>query len=572
MAIQFDGQGYITYPDWTSGTGVWSIRLPSVKLTSQATTILAATDDDTSNFVAFVNDRIRFRVAGTNHEHSLALTDGDIYDIEVGYDGANRYIEIDGNKQTFSTSAANMTFDTFGRYGGSGDFVYDGLMSGTVTFTGGTENRTYDTDNSTGTVLTDTTSSQNGTLTNFDTGGFVASEGITISTSSHRIWQRNSSDQASVTITGSYVGSPTTIERSLDGTTWVTAVASPSGNSWSDTFTLATGQYTLRYRFSNEVSKTASITPIGVGDIYAVAGQSNASGRGLSNQTFTDNAGGATAFLFGNDDEYKQLADPYDSGTDQVDNVSKDNNAAGSWIVRLANEWLNDNNIPIGFIPCARGGTTISAWSRSTSTLTLYGSMLRRINAVGGVRAVLWELGETDSNNGTTLAAYQSAMIQLAADINSDFGVQTWIVPLHTITASGYAGQADIRQAQINAAAASANIEIGSSLTDIDISDGDGLHFQNDDELQTVARRVYLSLVADTSDLTITLSGIPDGTYRTVLVNDANDIIYSSNLAYSSSTATVSDILTPAGTNIEGYVIDNETPHVNGAVIVGTTE
>jgi hypothetical protein len=414
---------------------------------------------------------------------------------------------------------------------------------------------------------------------------------ITITTQDYRIWQRTSSNNRSITIDGTYAGAPTTIQRSIDGGAYATAIASPSGNSFSDTFTLATGQYSIAYRFSNDTSTNDTVTFISVGDIFVGAGQSNISGRGTSNQTYAASAGGVLSCLFGNDDNYKPLSDPSDSATNQVDRISDDllespalAQPTGSWWLRFVNAWLASSEVPIGYIPCALGATAASQWAKTStdriSALNLYESMQRRINAVGGVKAVFYEQGEQDSNDGvaTTNSQYQALLNTFTNDINTDFGVSTYIVPLHTITRAGYngngttTGQDAIRNAQLSVAAANSNVVITQPLTDIDLSAGDGIHFETDIDLNLVGVRVYNSYVGLVSTLNISISGMPDASYKTIITNPVDDsIVFASSLAYVSGSATTGIISVSVGVELTGFSIDNEATHVNGAVITGTT-
>jgi hypothetical protein len=397
----------------------------------------------------------------------------------------------------------------------------------------------------------------------------AATSTLTITTQNYRIWQRTGSDNAIVTVTGTYSGTPTTIEKSVDGGAYATAIASPSLNAFSDTFTLSTGQYSIVYRFSNDTSVNDTVTFISVGDVFAMAGQSNMSGRGTSNQTFANSPGGITACLFGNDDNYKVLADPYDSDTGQVDSVSSDSTAAGSWVPRLANQWLANNEIPIGFIPCAKGSTSISDWARSLLDSTLYGSMKRRIDSVGGIAGVFFQQGERDSADAvsTAGATYTAALKQLADDVNSDFGVKLLVPPLQVITAANYTNQGVIREAQLNAAS-NVNCKILQRLDDIDLSGGDGLHFQTDTELNTVGFRVYQSYIG--SELTTAITGMADGTYQTIITSGL-DTLLNNTLTYVSGATTTPALSVSASTSVIGFAIDNEATHVNGAVITGTT-
>lgn len=77
--------------------------------------------------------------------------------------------------------------------------------------------------------------------------------------------------------------------------------------------------------------------------------------------------------------------------------------------------------------------------------------------------------------------------------------------------------------------------------------------------------------VAVSSTLNISVSGIPDGTYKTYLIDQSDSIVYNANATYAGGSVTLSGLAVPAGTALEGYVIDNESPHANGAVITGVT-
>ena len=413
----------------------------------------------------------------------------------------------------------------------------------------------------------------------------IASNSISISTQSYRIWARSNSDDADVTIEGSYSGSPATIERRVDDGAWVAAISNPAGGAFSDTFTLATGQYSVSYRFSDDTATEATVTPIAVGEVIACTGQSNIVGWKGDNQVFSDSSSGVTAYLFGNDDNFKQLQDPYSSSENQVDLVN-DNDAspAGSWIVRFANQWLQNSDVPIGFIPCAKGGTTIQMWQKDDTTrirdgINLYDSLTRRIGVVGGVNRVFFQLGEQDSSDAvlTEKSVYKSKLLSFANNVLTDFGVKTFIVPLHTMTRADFAtqtattGQGAIREAQVELASENNFIDVGPLLTDIDLSGVDGLHFETDEQLETVASRVYSGYVGNVSTLNISVSGIPDGTYKTYLIDQSDNILYNANATYASGAVTLSGLAVAVGTALEGYVIDNESPHTNGAVISGVT-
>ena len=113
-------------------------------------------------------------------------------------------------------------------------------------------------------------------------------------------------------------------------------------------------------------------------------------------------SGRVRASMFGNDDLWKALRDPVDSPARQVDRVSADPRAAGSVWPLVGAGLVAADPVPVAFVPCARATTSISRWLRDErrpySRATLYGSMVRRVRAVGGrVRAVLFWQGEADA-------------------------------------------------------------------------------------------------------------------------------------------------------------------------------
>lgn len=110
------------------------------------------------------------------------------------------------------------------------------------------------------------------------------------------------------------------------------------------------------------------------------------------------------AINFANDYQWKFLADPVDSSSGQIDTVSSDG-ASGSIFPLLASTIAADQDVPVAFIPTAKGGTSALAWQPGVdhfNTSTLYGQMANRISAAGGaVKAVLWFQGETDASGCT---------------------------------------------------------------------------------------------------------------------------------------------------------------------------
>ncbi len=327
---------------------------------------------------------------------------------------------------------------------------------------------------------------------------------------------------ADLVVSGTYTGTPISIEASFNGWAFAVVDASPTGGTFSGTLANQNQwQGTLTVRHSNDTSLSGSIDNIGIGDIFIISGQSNASGRGTTNNnTYSHPILKAT--LFWNDDTWKDLVDPVDSNAGQVDSVSSDGWAAWTPWTQVATQIMAAEGVPVAFVPTPKWGTRTSQWQPNASTSTLYGSMARRINEVGGTaRANLWFQGESDSTNGTTEATYETELTTIVDTISTDFGGLKTIVG--QIGHSNFAGNDTIRKAQVDVINTSANALAWPVTYDIDLSDGDTLHFRTDDEMAELARRWYEAIDA-------TIYGGADG-YGPILDN--------ANLEYDSGTNTV---------------------------------
>jgi hypothetical protein len=252
----------------------------------------------------------------------------------------------------------------------------------------------------------------------------------------------------------------------------------------------AAGEHTLHVRSAQDPDVACAVRDVGVGDIYVIAGQSNASGR--SPYLFAYSSTTLRAAMFGNDYRWQELRDPVDSPVGQVDGVSQDNSAGGSVWPDVATALLSQESVPVAFVPCARTSTLIARWlpdlTPARSGRTLYRSMARRVAAVGGrVRAVLWWQGERDARFLTPAPVYEAALRTIADAAWRDFGA-----PLVVAQMGDYdqrfteAGVDAVRQAQADAWTRS-HIVQGPVLYDIDLH-GE-VHFQTPEDVSAAAQR-----------------------------------------------------------------------------------
>jgi hypothetical protein len=263
------------------------------------------------------------------------------------------------------------------------------------------------------------------------------------SLTANEIFQQ-SSDTASITVAGTYTGSVTAIEARFDGGTWTEIDSSPTGGTYSGTLAASVGTGSVEVRFSNDTGVTNSISPIHVGDIFLVSGQSNGEGRLGSNQSFS--GGDYGSVVFDQDDTtWRTMADPTDP------------NSTGSQWPLVATLIAAGANRPTGFITTADGSTGLvdSDWDSDGSGAT-YNTAVSRVTTIdpNGIAANLWDQGESDSQSGISESAYRTHFDALVAGLQTDTSLtfKTISTLVGTHTASSPPSRLDaIRAAQKSA-------------------------------------------------------------------------------------------------------------------------
>jgi len=167
--------------------------------------------------------------------------------------------------------------------------------------------------------------------------------------------------------------------------------------------------------------------------LFILVGQSNMSGRGeLPAEVQEINP---RVFVFGNDYRWHHAVEPIDSPIGQVDSVSIDYDAGYSLATSFANRLLKDDpDLIIGFIPCAKGGSSIQKWQKDLSEQSLYGSCLKRTRAAskeGKIAGLLFCQGPADARDPEKYPAkmgspfkWKEKFIRFVEDIRMDLEIE----------------------------------------------------------------------------------------------------------------------------------------------------
>lgn len=176
----------------------------------------------------------------------------------------------------------------------------------------------------------------------------------------------------------------------------------------------AGGHYQLRVKWAPAEDTDFEINGdarfhLGVGDIWLIAGQSNAVGYG---KTPVVNEADPRAHVLALDGGWRDATAPLSEGYAPL---TEGFLTGASPCVSFANTLVRALNYPIGLVQAALGGTPISAWARDGA---LQKNLLEKARAVGGhVKGVLWHQGCSDTGAETDAENYLEAFERLVGDV-----------------------------------------------------------------------------------------------------------------------------------------------------------
>ncbi|SDG39522.1 Por secretion system C-terminal sorting domain-containing protein [Dyadobacter soli] len=287
-------------------------------------------------------------------------------------------------------------------------------------------------------------------------------------------------------------------------TPWQTLQIAPEGGIFSGTITLIGGWYSLEVRgiSDGKVVGRDVLARFGVGEVFIIAGQSNA--QGLRDYPGPSAMDDRVLYVSNySNDTVDRLTDPTPPEFKKISNnlnvIAPRGLSAWCWGL-LGDQLVSKLNVPVLFINTAWEGTSIENWASSAKglpTQNKYGGFVYspempyanlRIAARNyanqyGLRAVLWMQGETDALFNTPPADYTRDLQFIMNRLGAETGKRiTWVIARTSRTSEGRNVVSDINPNIIAAQNAVLNTPFnptypGPETDPLSPDRGDGTHF-----------------------------------------------------------------------------------------------
>ncbi len=373
---------------------------------------------------------------------------------------------------------------------------------------------------------------------------------------SRAVLQRNNANQATIRVTGYYTSSVTRVEarlRARDGqgisSDWHTIQDNPSGGVYAGDITGTGGWYNLEVRGMNsdqQVGNTTIIERVGIGEVFIIAGQSNAQGVHQTAPNPLNDRVNCVNYRYSDTGFPSDPSTPVFTQLDNSPGFTIAPRGVGSWCWgQLGDILVKRLNVPVMFFNAAFTGTSSQNW-RDTApeggitygpggayparqpyinlkiALQFYANTL-------GLRAILWHQGETDNLTDVPTLQYvnnlQSTISQSRQDYNKNMA---WVVA--RVSYGDYIGGVDqaIIAGQNTVINSTANVFSGPNTDVIQVprkrpplNEEIGLHFDYDG-LIDVANAWNASLTDSFFQSAIPVSAVPSPTISVVCAANNN--------------------------------------------------
>lgn len=298
--------------------------------------------------------------------------------------------------------------------------------------------------------------------------------------------QRDTATMGEITIAGMATSGITTLEASYAGAPFVEFASGVNG-LFEGTLAAPVGAGDLIVRDADDPLDEFFVGTVGVGDLFVVAGQSNALGRGFTLNSVTTFS--QIASMYRTDDQWGELADPAHVG------------AQGSVWPILADYIIDSQAVPVGFITTAVGGSLIDTWRQGGAN---HLNMMQQVSeATYGsmkVKAMLFLQGASDMRQDQgAMGEYSSYRLDLESAAEQ-FLLATQHAEVVVVGQSNIFKHPTsnrqtvdaIRTAQQDCWEEVAGIVAGPVTYDVGLADG--AHFRTDSQIGAVAARWWAAI------------------------------------------------------------------------------
>lgn len=276
------------------------------------------------------------------------------------------------------------------------------------------------------------------------------------------VFQRNGSNTGVIPIAGNFQKQVEKIEARLtpinggNFVDWTPISVNPSYGFFIGGIYAQAGWYRLEIRasFAGNIIGTSSIEKVGIGEVFVVAGQSNAQGyEGRGNLAATDDRVNCITNFY----SYGQISEPPFPMISQLsENVKIAPLGNGSWCWGKLGDLLTAKlNVPILFVNTGSEAMGVEAWSKSadgergqdfySGNYSLPGYPFENLKKslhyyanMFGVRSILWHQGETDSDKKTSTEKYRQELQHIIERSRAVTGKNvSWMISRVSRVASG---------------------------------------------------------------------------------------------------------------------------------------
>ncbi len=308
--------------------------------------------------------------------------------------------------------------------------------------------------------------------------------------------QRDTDKTGVITVKGKIPGGQRAekVEARFNGGEWQEVKTLAAGTAFAGGITGQTGQGALEVRTVGGAESQGRVETVGVGDLFLIAGQSNADGRG--------------AAMVEMNPENPYIGVKYNQGkwSKGGDPSSNEGPTASPWPIVL-NSLIPDHKIPVGYITAAMGSTVARQWRRVEGATAKNawgeGGMFARAveivtTATGGtmkIKAVLYHQGENDMTHHNKLnvkgdyAAYKEHLTAVVSDLWDAFHAPVLVGQITNLASADSKRKENdnIRRAQQEIWSEHAHAVQG-AIT-YDIMPTDGVHYKTADNMRVYAGR-----------------------------------------------------------------------------------